>query len=241
MPALNEAAHLEASLRSARAGDPHELIVVDGGSTDDTVGIARAAGAVVIPSGPGRARQLNLGAARARGETLLFLHADTVLPPDWPAAVAEALARPGVVAGAFGFRLADEFAGRWVVEWTTNLRSRWLQQPYGDQALFVPRAIFDRLGGFADLPILEDYEFVRRLRRYGRVATANAPVATSGRRWKHLGWLRTTLLNKWVIAGYRLGMSPERLARAYRRAYASKMGTRLAPAEPSQAVLRAAG
>lgn len=241
VPTLNEAAHLEAALRSARAGCPHELIVVDGGSTDGTVSVAKAAGAVVIAAAPGRARQMNLGAARATGAVLLFLHADTVLPEAWPAVVEETLAGPGVVAGAFGFRLAEEFAGRWLVQWTTNLRSRWLQQPYGDQALFLPRAVFQRLGGFADLPIMEDYEFVRRLRHLGRVVTARTTAVTSGRRWKQLGWVRTTLLNKLMIAGYRLGISPRRLERIYRRASARTRGAAEAPAEAGQVTLRATG
>src|SRR5262249_33747489 len=145
------------TLEAARAGCPHEIIVADGGSADDTRPIARSAGAMVLQSQPGRARQMNAGAARASGKVLLFLHADTQLPEDWPRFVGETLAPPGVAGGSFRFRLREPFTGRWLVERGTNLRSRWFQNPYGDQALFLRSALFEELGGFAELPILEDY------------------------------------------------------------------------------------
>ena len=217
IPALNEAAHIAATLHAARAGRPHELIVVDGGSTDDTSAVARAAGATVIQSKPGRARQMNAGAAQATGNILLFLHADTLLPKDWPPVVHETLGQPRAVAGSFGFRVAESFAGRRLVEWATNRRSRWLQNPYGDQTQFLRRALFEELGGFADVPIMEDYELNQRLRKHGRVITAKAAAVTSGRRWKRLGVIRTTLINHAIVAGFHLGVSPHKLARFYRR------------------------
>jgi uncharacterized protein len=217
IPALNEAEHIAATLQSVRAGRPHEIILADGGSTDATRALAEAAGATVIQSKPGRARQMNAGAARATGNVILFLHADTLLPDGWSATAQEILARTGVVAGAFGFRIAGQFAGQRLVEWATNLRSRWLQKPYGDQAQFMRRAVFEELGGFADLPIMEDYELNQRLRKRGRIATTSLTAITSGRRWKKLGVARTTLINKIVIAGYHLGVCPKKLARLYRR------------------------
>lgn len=217
IPALNEAAHIATTLQSVRAGCPHGIIVVDGGSADDTSTIAQSAGATVIHSKPGRARQMNAGAARATGNALLFLHADTVLPENWMRVVTDTLGKPGVVAGSFGFRVAESFPGRWLVEWTTNLRSRWFQNPYGDQTQFVRRALFEELGGFADLPIMEDYELNQRLRRRGRVATSAATAITSGRRWKKLGVIQTTLINKMIITGFHLGVCPHKLARFYRR------------------------
>ena len=142
----------------------------------------------MIISKPGRAGQMNAGAARAPpGSVLLFLHADTALPDNWTRVVADTLGEPGIVAGSFGFRVAKKFTGRWLVEWTVNLRSRWLQKPYGDQTQFLRRALFEELGGFADLPIMEDYELNQRLRRRGRVATSTATAITLGRRWKMLG------------------------------------------------------
>ncbi len=218
IPTLNEPANVTAAIESARAGHPHEIIVVDGGSTDDTRGIAKAAGACVIQSGPGRARQMNAGAARASGNVLLFLHADTLLPEAWTPRVSETLARPKVAAGAFRFRIAEDFPGRWIVEWTTDLRSRWFQMPYGDQGLFLRRSVFEELGGYADLPMMEDYELVTRLRPRGRLVTLAEAVRTSGRRWRRMGVIRVTLINKLMIAGFRMGVSPLTLARWYRRA-----------------------
>ena len=127
----------------------------------------------------------------------------------------ETLRQPGTAAGAFQFRIAGDFPGKRWVEWTTNWRSRHCQLPYGDQALFLRRSSFEELGGYADLPIMEDYELVRRLRRRGRVVTADKAAITSGRRWQKLGFLRTTLINRLVVAGYRLGVNPHRLARFY--------------------------
>lgn len=216
IPTLNEAAHLAATIQAVQVGSPQEILVVDGGSDDDTRNIALASGALVIDSTPGRARQMNAGAAQATGHALLFLHADTLLTDQWHQAVSATLDRPGVVAGAFGFRVAEDFPGRGVVEWATNLRSRWLQRSYGDQALFLRRSLFMELGGFADLPIMEDYELNQRLRRRGRVAIAPAMAVTSARRWKNLGVVRTTVVNQMMIAAYFFGVSPNKLAAFYR-------------------------
>jgi rSAM/selenodomain-associated transferase 2/rSAM/selenodomain-associated transferase 1 len=220
VPALNEADVIAGTLASVRGGMPHEVLVVDGGSSDATARIAREAGALVLASGRGRARQMNAGAARATGNVLLFLHADTALSDGWPAAVSRTLAARGVVAGAFRFRIAGAFAGKALVEHNTNLRSRWLGRPYGDQGLFLRRSTFEASGGFADLPLLEDHELVARLRRRGRVAVADLPATTSGRRWKELGVVRTTLVNQWILVAYALGVAPDRLARVYRAAAA---------------------
>jgi hypothetical protein len=216
VPALNEAQHIARTLAAARQGSPHELIVVDGASTDHTRELALQHGAKVLSSPAGRSRQMNAGAANATGNALVFLHADTLLPPGWKQVVSTAMQRPGVVAGAFRFRIAGDFAGKGFVEATANLRSRWFQQPYGDQALFLRRSLFEELGGFADLPIMEDYEFVSRVRGRGQVITAAEPALTSGRRWEGLGVFRTTLTNNLVVAGYHLGVPPKTLARLYR-------------------------
>ena len=124
--------------------------------------------------------------------------------------------RDGAQPGAFCFRIAGHFPGKSLIERFTGWRSRWLRRPYGDQGIFLTRALFEEMGGFADMPILEDYELVRRLRRYGRLITAEEAAYTSGRRWQKLGGLRATLRNQSILAGYHLGLSPQRLARFYR-------------------------
>lgn len=204
IPALNEAGQIAAAIASVRSGRPHEIIVVDGGSSDETCEIAAKNGATVHRSKPGRSGQMNAGAARATGNVLLFLHADTILPTNWASLVRQNLERPGVCAGAFSFRIEGRFSGRSLVECVTNIRSRWLQMPYGDQTLFLRRSRFEAMGGFADLPMMEDYEFNRRLRQHGRIVISDQSALTSGRRWKRLGALPTTLINQLIIAGYHL-------------------------------------
>lgn len=219
IPTLNEAAQIVATLQAAHSDSPNEIIVVDGGSKDDTRTIAQAAGAKMVQARPGRARQMNAGAAQAGGNALLFLHADTLLSRGYLRAMTHTLQQPGVAGGAFRFRVAETFAGKRLLEWTTNLRSRRRQMPYGDQGLFLRRPVFEELGGFADLPIMEDYEFVRRLRRHGRIITTTQAAITSGRRWQRLGLIRTTLLNQQMILGYHLGWPMEKLAARYRQAH----------------------
>ena len=193
-----------------------EVIVVDGGSQDGTPDRAEAWGAKVIRTTPGRAHQMNLGASQSQGQILLFLHGDTRLPPDFIQQIQVTLAQPGVVAGAFRLRIRGRGWGlRWV-EWGTNLRSRHCQLPYGDQGLFLWRSTFEALGQFAPVPIMEDFELVQRLKEQGRIAIAPAAVETSGRRWKKLGILRTTLVNQLMILGYGLGVDLQRLAQLYR-------------------------
>jgi len=216
IPALNEAENITQAVIAAAAGRPRELIVVDGASTDDTAQRARGAGATVLHSNTGRARQMNCGAAKASGTILLFLHADTLMPAAYASCVPQVLAQPRVAAGAFSFEVSTQFAGRRMLERTTNFRSRWLQMPYGDQGLFLRRSLFEELGGFAPLPILEDYELVRRLRSHGRIVTAALAAHTSGRRWERLGLMRTTLLNQLMLIGFHLGWPAEKLAAIYR-------------------------
>lgn len=158
-------------------------------------------------------RRHGLAPLAARGiDVLLFLHADTHLPEGFPQTVRATLA-DGCVAGAFRLRIDGEHPGlRWV-EWGANLRSRLLALPYGDQALFLPARRFYDMGGFADVPWMEDIEFVRRLRRTGRIAIAPTAVTTSARRWQSWGILRTTLIHQACLAGYLLGIPPRWLHR----------------------------
>ncbi len=217
IPALNEADTIGAALARVRQAGEVEIIIADGGSSDSTREIARQAGAVVLGVSGGRAAQLNAGAARATGHRLLFLHADTLLPEDYARRIHAALDDPSTVAGAFRFRTDASGWGMRLIEWGTNLRSAVFQWPYGDQGLFMEKHVFGELGGFASLPIMEDYELVRRLRQRGRIVTVAEPVLTSARRWTRLGPLRTWWRNQCVIIGYGLGIAPGRLARFYRR------------------------
>jgi hypothetical protein len=216
IPTWNEERRIAASVASAAQGNPREILVVDGGSSDDTVQQARKAGAVVLSSRLGRSRQMNAGASRASGNVLLFVHADTQLPQGYALSAAQLLNDRTVAGGAFRFAIAEPFPGSKFIEWSTNLRCQWWQMPFGDQGLFLRRSLFEELGGYADLPILEDYDLVKRLRRHGRVTTLKQFATTSGRRWQRLGVVRTTLINKWMILGYHLGWPLEKLQATYR-------------------------
>ncbi len=218
IPALNEEAAIVAAVGSALGADPVEVIVVDGGSRDRTAEVAGALGATVLSSPIGRARQMNAGAEVADGEILLFLHADSTLPTGYDQAVREALAQPGTVAGAFRLGISGEGRGLRIIERLVQLRSTMGRLPYGDQGLFVRAETFRRLGGYAELPIMEDVEMVRRLRRLGRIAICDEPVVTSGRRWQHQGAWRTTARNQLCLAAYNIGVPPERIAR-WRRSF----------------------
>jgi rSAM/selenodomain-associated transferase 2 len=169
----------------------------------------------VIAAPPGRASQQNAGARAAQGSTLLFLHADTKLPKGFAAQVSNALAQPGIVAGAF--RFAIDATGRRFrfLEHCANWRAAWLGLPYGDQALFLPAARFQAMGGFKEIALLEDVDLVRRLRKMGRIALLASPACTSARRWQRLGLVRTTVMNQMILLGFFCRLSPERLARWY--------------------------
>ncbi|MFQ4143004.1 TIGR04283 family arsenosugar biosynthesis glycosyltransferase [Chlorogloeopsis sp. ULAP02] len=223
IPTLNEAENIKATLASIQPSTDLETIVVDGGSQDNTLAIAESLGAKVIKSNLGRACQMNAGASVAGGEILLFLHADTRLPFDFDVMIRKALEKPGVVAGAFALRIDAELLSLRLVEWGVNVRSRFWQMPYGDQAFFLTKEIFLYIGGFPELPIMEDFELIRRLRTLGKIALVPVPVITSARRWLQKGVWQTTLMNQIVIVAYFLGVSPERIRRWYRREKLEKL------------------
>ena len=212
IPTLNEAGAVGRAVRSALLPGVDEVLVADGGSSDATLAEAAAAGARTLTSAAGRGRQQNAGARAARGRTLLFLHADTVLPPDFPRHIERTLARPGVSAGAFRFQLDTPGWSMRLVERMVDWRSTLLQLPYGDQGIFVRRELFERAGGFPEAPLLEDYELIRRLRRLGRIAIADAAAVTSSRRWRRLGVWRATWSNQACLLAYWLDVNPERIA-----------------------------
>lgn len=217
IPALNEQGCIGRCVEAVRRAGVADVIVVDGGSADRTAQEAEAAGARVVSSPAGRGTQQNRGAAEARGDVLLFLHADTLLPADFPQQVEAALRAAGVVAGAFRFKLdRDGWDMRWV-EWMVERRCRRFQLPYGDQAIFLRRDTFEAVGGFPDTPLMEDYDLIVRLKKRGRIALADGDAVTSSRRWKKLGLVRTTLSNQLSLLAYALHVDPKRIAR-WRRA-----------------------
>jgi rSAM/selenodomain-associated transferase 2 len=217
IPALNEAANIEDVIITIQPSTNTEIIVVDGGSQDDTVAIAESLGVKVISSSPGRAVQMNTGAVAASGEILLFLHADTRLPAGFDVMIRSALQQPGIVAGAFNLRIDASGWGMRLVEWGVKARSHFWQIPYGDQAIFLTKDIFQQIGGFPELPIMEDFELIRRLRRIGKITIIQESVITSARRWLRKGIFKTTLINQIVIIAYLLGVSPERIRSWYRQ------------------------
>lgn len=226
IPALNEAESIAGVLSMVLGSPLSEVIVVDGGSADGTPRIAAEYGARVLRTAPSRARQMNAGAAAARGEVLLFLHADTYLPAGFEEHVVNAVERPGAVAGAFELGIDASGWGLRLIERMANWRSRRLHMPYGDQALFLKRALFQDLGGFPEMEIMEDYELVRRLRRRGKIVILGLRVRASARRWLRLGVWKTTLTNQIVILGYHLGVPARLLARLYGPAGGPKPGGR---------------
>lgn len=222
IPVAGVEERLPQAIESAQRESSVEVIVVsaigeNGASNDFTMQIAADKKVQLIQSPRNRAVQMNAGAAVARADALLFLHADTRLPANYLRQIQDALATEPTVGGAFELHIdSPKLAARWVergVQW----RSRKLSLPYGDQALFVRRKVFEQLGGFKNLPIMEDFELVRRLNRVGRIAICAACVSTSPRRWDKLGFLRTTLVNQAMIGGYYCGVPIEKLASIYRR------------------------
>ena len=217
VPALNESAGIVAMLQGLQPLRARgvELLLADGGSSDGTPDLARPWVDAVVPAARGRALQMNAGAAQARADVLLFLHADTQLPPGADGLVLQALAG-GACWGRFDVRIAGRPWMLRVVAGLMNLRSRCSGIATGDQAIFVTRAAFDRVGGFPVQPLMEDIEISRRLKRLGRPACLRARVCTSGRRWEQRGVWRTILLMWRLRWRYWRGESPARLAEAYR-------------------------
>jgi rSAM/selenodomain-associated transferase 2 len=221
MPVLNEAAGIAAAVQAlapllARGA---ELVIVDGGSTDATLAyaqvLARAPQCKVIASSRGRARQMNAGAAQASGDVLLFLHADTTLPPAADVMVTQALGDGRTAWGRFDVRIAARSPLLRLVARAMNLRSRWSGIATGDQALFVRRSVFEATGGFAEQPLMEDIDLSRRLLAISRPACLRAQVQTSGRRWESRGTLRTIVLMWRLRFAYWRGVPANKLVELY--------------------------
>lgn len=215
IPTLNEERGIKETIDAARSPDV-ELIISDGGSTDRTLAIASASGGRIVAGKKGRALQQNQGAAVARGDVLLFLHADTKLPEQYVEHIFQSLMDRQIVLGAFQFDTDLKTPAMKRVAYWANLRAAKLRLPYGDQGLFLRREDFFSAGGFPDVPIAEDLHLAREMARRGRVVIAPAAAVTSARRWKQLGPLRTTLVNTLIAVGCLAGVSPHLLAPLYR-------------------------
>lgn len=219
VPALNEAATIAATLAPLQAARTagHEIIVVDGGSTDATVDRARALADSVIASPPGRARQMNAGAGIATGDVLWFLHADTLAPADAIDGIGDALAESHRCWGRFDVRLSGNHWPFRLIERAMNLRSCLTRIATGDQGIFVTREAFAAVGGYADIPLMEDIALSKRLRKHTPPACLKSRLVTSSRRWERNGILRTVLLMWRLRLAYFLGAAPDALAERYRR------------------------
>jgi rSAM/selenodomain-associated transferase 2 len=216
VPARNEERVIGATLECLREPEVLEVIVADGESEDRTAEVAGSVADRVIRTTAGRARQMNAGAEIASGEILLFLHADTLVPPGFAAAIVAACERDGAIGGRFDVELDARGIGYRIVESGINWRSRWSRLFTGDQGLFIRRELFVRLGGFPDQLLFEDLALARAIKQAGKVAALRLRLRTSARRWQRGGLARTVLLMWWLRALYFLGVPPERLARGYR-------------------------
>jgi rSAM/selenodomain-associated transferase 2 len=220
IPVLDDTTALTSLLPTLPVDPSVQVVVVDGGDGRDTASDAlreRHPEIEWIRSARGRGVQMNAGAKRARGRWLVFLHADTRLGAGWLDLLRRLDNHPSIVGGSFGFAL--DSTARWArwIERGVRLRVRLFDLAYGDQALFARRDVFGELGGYLELPLMEDVDFVRRLRRRGRLEHADIPALTSARRWERDGWIRRTVENIALILLFLAGWSPARLARRYHR------------------------
>lgn len=215
VPVLNEARYLPQLLARLRGfGEQIETLVVDGGSNDGSQDLVRADGrAILLAAARGRARQMNVGAARARAPLLFFMHGDTLPPPEAPGLVIQALTDSSVLAGSFRLAFDRDSPLLRFYAWCSSANN--LLTTYGDQGLFMRRSDFEALGGFPDLPFLEDIEFQRRLRRRGKVVKLNSALRTSARRFERHGVLGQQLRNVVIVGAYLAGARPARLKSLY--------------------------
>ncbi|MGD9925665.1 MAG: TIGR04283 family arsenosugar biosynthesis glycosyltransferase [Pseudorhodoplanes sp.] len=219
VPTFNAARTLGSTLESLAPCRPEllkELIVADGGSSDETVDIANKAGCVVVPANKGRGLQLRAGTRAATQQWLLFLHADTRLGDHWARAVSSFLQEPKSesIAGVFSFRLDDDGPRARILEQLVAIRVRVLALPYGDQGLLMSRALYDEIGGFADIPLMEDVDIVRRIGRR-RLRVLPASVVTSAENYRRDGYILRSVRNLFCLGLYFVGVPPSRIVKIY--------------------------
>jgi len=215
IPTLNEGTVLQETLSRVQAHFPYEIIIGDGGSSDETLTIARTNGTRLISAERGRASQMNAGAKEATGEVLLFLHADSSIDAEGYRAMITALEQEHLLGGAFSLQIDSNRLGLKLISWLATLRSRFLNLTYGDQAIFVKAEAFHAIGGFPRLPICEDLDFFRKLKNKGPVILLPNKASTSPRRWLAEGVTFNTLRNVVIAVLFLLGFSPEKLSRWY--------------------------
>jgi len=208
--------HLIEHVHSIGEGTDYEIIVVDGSPTRDTISALKDDGTISITSGIGRARQMNRGAETARGDVLVFLHADTKLPREAFAKISGALLDNTCVGGAFSLGMDTERKSLHFIAWTANVRVWFTRVPFGDHAIFLRREYFQKIGGYKDIPLMEDVELMQRIRKSGgKIKILKEKVNTSPRKWEKGGVFRTTFRNQLIRKLYRLGVSPDTLHRIY--------------------------
>ena len=215
IPTLNEELCIEDTIHPARDGGDVEIIIADGGSNDSTLSVVQHFADKIISSPRGRASQMNTGARASTGDILLFLHADTILPVGWVSMIEKILENKKVAGGAFSFSTSGHSKGLKLVTFIVNLRSRFLSLPYGDQAIFIRREHFEAMGGFKEIPIMEDVDLISKMKKFGKLVILKEPVITSSRRWEKEGWIKTTLRNQLLLFLFFLGIPPEKLHRFY--------------------------
>ena len=218
VPVYNEEQQLKRNVQAFINLKADELIFVDGGSTDESVLFLQQSGVTCVASKPGRAIQMNLGSYIAKSDILVFIHVDTAISKSNIEAIRELFCQSDVVGGRFDVRLSGPHPAFRMIETMINLRSRLSKISTGDQVQFVSRSVFESMHGFADMPLLEDVEFSKRLKKVGRIACLSERVVTSSRRWELHGIIRTVWLMWKIRLLYWLGVSPEKLAKIYRHA-----------------------
>jgi rSAM/selenodomain-associated transferase 2 len=216
IPVLGDESELDSLLSQLKGVSPDlEIVVADGARSEEVGSLCQRYKTTLVRSKPGRGVQMNRGAEASRGDLLWFLHADTVVYPESLEEIRLVLEDNNVAGGAFRFRLHQRPWYAPVLDLGVALRCRIFKLPYGDQGIFMRRSVFESLHGFREVPFLEDFDMIRRLKKKGRMKMLSTPIGVSARRWERKGLLRTTITN-WLIAlVFMLGVSPERLLRWY--------------------------